>query len=201
MNTQSFVLYESAYKQIEIIEKRLGKEAAYNFIKDIMQFGLYGVIPQEDSDSWLYGFEQTITSIANAKSKYEAAVENGKKGGRPKKQLNETEVYQKKRELGTWKAVAAYYKVSEQTLKNYRLEWEENQKNPKNLNDNDNVNDNVNMPSALANARLESGQSPDTPQQQSNNKIIEITIESPSAQAAKEKKESSTAGTRTWFNF
>lgn len=143
MNSESFVMYESTFKQMEILEKRLGKDAAFDFIKAVSEFGLYGVIPDEESSVWLYGFEQTITSISKAKDRYTASIENGRKGGRPVVELKEKEVLKKKEELGTWKAVASYYGVTEQTLRNKRVEWEK-QKNPKNLNDNVNVNDNVN---------------------------------------------------------
>lgn len=125
MNTQSFVLYESVYKQFEIVEQRKGPEAACAFIKDVMNFGLYGEIPNKENESWLYGLEQIMTSIACAKDRYTAARENGKKGGRPHLELDRQEVAEKKEELGTWKAVAQYYDVSEQTLKNYRKSWEE----------------------------------------------------------------------------
>ena len=148
MNAESFVFYESVYKQAERLEKKLGKEVGYDFLKAVIEFGLYGVVPDDDDNAWLYGLEQTITSIGAAKDRYAAAVENGKKGGRPVVELKEKEVLKKKEELGTWKAVANYYGVTEQTLRNKRVEWEK-QKNPKNLNDNvnvnvnDNVNDNV----------------------------------------------------------
>lgn len=144
MNNESFVFYESAYKQMAILEKRLGAEEAYAFTKAVIEYGLYGAIPEEESNVWLYGFEQTITSISKAKDRYSAAVENGKKGGRPSIALNEQEVNERKRELKTWKAVADSYGVTEQTLRNKRAEWEraEKQKNPKNLNEN--VNENVN---------------------------------------------------------
>lgn len=127
-NNQSFVFYESVFKQVEIIEKRIGKETAYNFLYDVISYGLYGVLPDEKNDSWLYGFEQVMASINGAKNRYAAAVENGKKGGRPKLTLNQDEVLQKKEELKTWKAVAEYYNISEQALKNYRTQWE--QENP-----------------------------------------------------------------------
>lgn len=145
MNSESFVMYESTFKQMEILEKRLGKDAAFDFIKAVSEFGLYGVIPDEENSVWLYGFEQTITSISKAKDRYTASIENGRKGGRPVVELKEKEVLKKKEELGTWKAVASYYGVTEQTLRNKRVEWEK-QKNPKNLNVNvnDNVNDNKN---------------------------------------------------------
>ena len=133
MNKESFVFYESVAKQGDRLANKLGKEVAYDFYKAVIDFGLYGVLPDEDSDVWLYGFEQTITSIDAAKDRYAAAIENGKKGGRPKVDLNEQEVLAKKKELGTWKATAQYFGVTEQSLKNYRNQWE-NQKNPKNPN-------------------------------------------------------------------
>ena len=167
MNTESFVFYESVYKQAERLEKKLGKEVGYDFLKAVIEFGLYGAVPDEDDNAWLYGLEQTITSIGAAKDRYAAAVENGKKGGRKKVELNQEEVMKKKAELKTWKAVAAFYKVDEDTLRKIRKQWEKAEKaekpknlnddnvsvsekekekaeKPKNLNDNVNVNDNVN---------------------------------------------------------
>lgn len=133
MNNKSFVMYESAFKQAEILEERLGKEKAYEFLKALNEFGLYGVLPDESSEVWLYGFEQTITSVSRAKDRHSAAIENGKKGGRTKIELSKEEVMAAKDELKTWKAVAQHFGVSEQTLKNKRKEWvDENPKNPKN---------------------------------------------------------------------
>ena len=142
INTESFVLYESVYKQFEILKKRK-PEVATDFIEAIMEFGLYGVIPDEESDIWLYGFEQAITSIERAKTRYTASIENGKKGGRPSKNLDQDEVLAKKAELKTWKAVASFYGISEDTLRKIRASWGTVEpEKPKNLNDN--VNDNVN---------------------------------------------------------
>lgn len=122
-NTESFVLYESVYKQFEILKKRK-PDAATDFIEAIMEYGLYGVVPDEESEVWLYGFEQSTTSIQRAKDRYAAAVENGSKGGRPPKNLNKDEVLQKKEELKTWKAVAKFYGIDEDTLRKIRKSWE-----------------------------------------------------------------------------
>ena len=152
INTESFVLYESVYKQFEILKKRK-PEVATDFIEAIMEFGLYGVIPDEESDIWLYGFEQAITSIERAKTRYTASIENGKRGGRPSKNLDQDEVLAKKAELKTWKAVASFYGISEDTLRKIRASWctvePEKPKNlnenvNENVNENENVNDNVN---------------------------------------------------------
>ena len=143
-NTESFVLYESVYKQFEILKKRK-PDAAADFIEAIMEYGLYGVVPDEESEVWLYGFEQSITSIQRAKDRYTAAVENGSKGGRPSKNLDKEGVLQKKEELKTWKAVAKFYGIDEDTLRKIRKSWKtEEAEKPKNLNDNDNVNVNEN---------------------------------------------------------
>jgi hypothetical protein len=141
MNKESFVMYESVFKQMEILEKRVSKEVAYDFIKAIATFGLYGEMPEEDSIVWLYGFEQSITSISAAKTRYEAAVENGKKGGRPKK-IDEEFVIWLHEEGKTNAAIAemAHCSISsvEKIIAKYR-------KNQKNLNENDNDNDNLNF--------------------------------------------------------
>ena len=145
INTESFVLYESVYKQFEILKKRK-PEVATDFIEAIMEFGLYGVIPDEESDIWLYGFEQAITSIERAKTRYTASIENGKKGGRPSKNLDQDEVLAKKAELKTWKAVASFYGISEDTLRKIRASWGTVEpEKPKNLNENENVNVNENV--------------------------------------------------------
>ena len=62
MNKESFVFYESVAKQGDRLADKLGKEVAFDFYKAVIDFGLYGVLPDEDSNVWLYGFEQTITS-------------------------------------------------------------------------------------------------------------------------------------------
>ena len=160
MNKESFVFYESVAKQGDRLANKLGKEVAYDFYKAVIDFGLYGVLPDEDSDVWLYGFEQTITSINAAKDRYAAAVENGKKGGRPKK-IDENKALELKQKGMTNKQVAevlgcsvsSIEKINAESRKNQNnqknqdivvIENQETRKNQKNLNDNVNVNVNVN---------------------------------------------------------
>ena len=163
MNKESFVFYESVAKQGDRLADKLGKEVAFDFYKAVIDFGLYGVLPDEDSNVWLYGFEQTITSISAAKDRYTAAVENGKKGGRPKT-VDEDKVLELKQEGMTNKQVAealgcsvsAIEKINAENRKNQKnqknqknpeitvIENQENRKNQKNLNDNVNVNVNDN---------------------------------------------------------
>lgn len=124
INTESFVLYESVYKDVEHKEKLFGKEFAYDYMKAICRFGMYGEIPEEDSPLWGYGFEQAITSISSAKDRRSKNISDGGKGGRPPIELDKSEVLQKKEELKTWKAVAAYFNITENTLRAIRKEWE-----------------------------------------------------------------------------
>ena len=160
MNKESFVFYESVAKQGDRLADKLGKEVAFDFYKAVIDFGLYGVLPDEDSNVWLYGFEQTITSISAAKDRYNAAVENGKKGGRPKT-VDADKVLELKQEGMTNKQVAerlgcsvsSIEKINAENRKNQNnqknpeitvIENQKNRKNQKNLNDNVNVNVNVN---------------------------------------------------------
>ena len=57
--------------------------------KAITNFGLYGVLPEEEDKVWAYGFDALAASIASAQKRYSVAVENGKKGGRPPKAVSE----------------------------------------------------------------------------------------------------------------
>ena len=154
MNTESFVIYESMFKQMDRLEGKLGKEVAYDFMKAVMEFGLYGVMPGDEEDVWLYGLEQTFATIDSAKARYERACGNGKKGGRPTVDLDQQSVLQKYKELKTWKATAAFFGVDEDTLRKLRKQWDGKTEKPKNLNDNDNVNDNVNDVSAADAAEI-----------------------------------------------
>ena len=88
MNKGKFVFYESVYKQMERLEKMLGIEKAYAFTKAVMDYGLYGVVPEDDNELWLYGLEQIFTSIDAAQQRYEKNIEDGGKGGRPQKEID-----------------------------------------------------------------------------------------------------------------
>lgn len=124
INNEGFVLYESAYKQITQVAKRVGPEAAMQLVEDIAQFGLYGVWPDEDSMSFLYGFEQIATSISSAKDRHAKAKADGAKGGRPKVELDKAAVMAAYEELGTWGKVAARFNISDRALRDKRKEWE-----------------------------------------------------------------------------
>lgn len=123
-NTESFVFYESFYKTYNTIKSRVNEKMAYHLLDCIIEFGLYGVVPDESDDVWLYGFEQCITSISNAKTKREIAIENGKKGGR-KERYSPQEVLQLKERGLTNKQIANQLGYSTETVRLKLLKAEE----------------------------------------------------------------------------
>lgn len=124
INDNSFVMFESAYKQIIRIAQQVGPEAAIELLKDIGEFGLNDVWPDDNSKSFIYGFEQIATSISSAKDRRAKNKEDGAKGGRPKVELDKTAVMAAYKELGTWAKVAARFNISERALRDKRKEWE-----------------------------------------------------------------------------
>lgn len=139
MEFDNFVFYGSWRETLEGFKEDFGEEYAREALWNLMLLATAGDV--ETNKKSILGFlnGSVMPNVNAAKNRYNAAVENGKKGGRPPVELDEEEVEAKKKELKTWKAVAAHYGVSEQTLKKKRNEWTKNVKNPKNLDiDNDN---------------------------------------------------------------
>lgn len=123
-NSCSFVFYESVWKQYQILDARR-PEAAKAFMRAVVEYGLYDIVPPEDDEVWMYGLEQTITSIDAAKGRREKNQEDGSKGGRPAIRFERELIEQKKQELKTWKAVAEFLGIDEKTLRKIRNNWEE----------------------------------------------------------------------------
>lgn len=123
-NSCSFVFYESVWKQYQILDARR-PEAAKAFMRAVIEYGLYDIVPPEDDEVWMYGLEQTITSIDAAKGRREKNQEDGSKGGRPAVRFERELIEQKKQELKTWKAVAEFLGIDEKTLRKIRNSWEE----------------------------------------------------------------------------
>lgn len=71
---RAFVLYESVYAQFERLLKADKLEGANRYIDAVMQYGLYGVIPEENDEVWLYGLDNVIASINSAKSNYNKKI-------------------------------------------------------------------------------------------------------------------------------
>lgn len=100
---------------------------------------------------------QCLASVESAKKRYEASIENGKKGGRPKKWIDKEEAEELYAKLKSWGKVADELEVDRETLRKARAIWNaEKPKNPNdNVNDNDNENDNDNYHYQLLNKAVE----------------------------------------------
>lgn len=132
-NDKAFLLYESAYKTFERRFRR-DKVAAARLINAIMRYGLYEEEPEDNEENAdiLEIWEPIITSISSAKDRRKRQMDNGSKGGRPSVNLDMDEVYEVKKELGTWKATAKHFGLDEDTLRKYRKSWEAETEKPKN---------------------------------------------------------------------
>lgn len=70
----SFVCYESVYRQFERMVQRGKQQEANDFIAAVMRYGLYGEKPDDDSEIWDFGFDGIIATISSAKEKYQKKI-------------------------------------------------------------------------------------------------------------------------------
>ena len=71
----SFILYESVYVQYDRLMKRGKIEAAQAFINAVMRYGLYGEVPDDESEIWDYGFDGVVATVSAAKSRYTKQID------------------------------------------------------------------------------------------------------------------------------
>ena len=71
----SFILYESVYVQYDRLMRRGKIEAAQDFINAVMRYGLYGEVPDDESEIWDYGFDGVVATVSAAKSRYTKQID------------------------------------------------------------------------------------------------------------------------------
>jgi len=101
----SFVCYESVYRQFERMIQRGKQQTATAFIDAVKRYGLYGEKPDEDSEIWDLGFDGIIATISSAKAKY------GKKINIPEEELSSM-----MKSGMTQKQIALHFDCSEDTI-------------------------------------------------------------------------------------
>ena len=101
----SFVLYESVYVQYDRLMRRGKVQAAQDFINAVMQYGLYGDEPNEDSEVWDYGFDGVIATISTAKDRYTKRID-----------VPQEELERFVNEGRTQQEIASYYNCSTDTI-------------------------------------------------------------------------------------
>lgn len=144
---ESFVLYESVFRTYQRIYKK-DKARAADYINAVMEFGIDGVIPDEDDEVWFYGLDNAIASISAAKDRRAKNIEDGAKGGRKKIDLD-NDVLSVMRDRGmSYQEIADKLGVSKSTIQRRFKEIDSalvsNGVKTQNLNVNVNVNDNDN---------------------------------------------------------
>lgn len=101
----SFVCYESVYRQFERMVQRGKQQEANDFIAAVMRYGLYGEKPDEDSEIWDFGFDGIIATISSAKEKYQKKIN-----------IPEAELAAMLRNGQTQQQIAEYYNCSVDTI-------------------------------------------------------------------------------------
>ena len=130
-NYDNFVFYGSWRETLEGFREDFGDEYAREALWNLMTMATAGDI--ETDKKSIIGFVQgaCMPNIEAAQDRYERAKTNGKKGGRPKIEIDRDDCLYQKSKLKTWKAVAQYYGIDEDTLRKIRKTWEAEK--PKNL--------------------------------------------------------------------
>ena len=101
----SFILYESVYVQYDRLMRRGKIEAAQAFINAVMRYGLYGEVPDDESEIWDYGFDGVVATVSAAKSRYTKQID-----------VPQDELQMLVDEGRTQQEIASYYKCSVDTI-------------------------------------------------------------------------------------
>ena len=136
----SMVFYESAYAAINYLPTI---ELKWEATQGLLNYGFYGIEPESDNPFVNMIYVQAIPSMRNAKQRYDKAVDNGKKGGRPT-EVSTEEIMQMKQEGMTNKQIAAKLGCSVSNIENRVTTYKKTHpNNPNNLSVSDSVSDSV----------------------------------------------------------
>lgn len=139
----STVFYEQWYKTISAFPIK-ERDKAYKYIFEYAFYGIEPDVQDKDKTSVSYVvFGMARPNVNSAQKRYDAATDNGKKGGRPKKvtELVRTNIIELRKKGLTQQQVAIELGLSLKTIQRVEKDISQNH----NVNVNDNVNDNVNV--------------------------------------------------------
>lgn len=127
---ESMVIYESAYKAISYLPDEQLQLEAY---RGLMEYGFYGIVPESDNPFVNMVYVQAIPSIRSAAERYEKAVEDGRRGGRPT-DVPTTEIIKMKQSGMTNKQIAEKLGCTEKNIEKrvttYNKSYPTNPTNP-----------------------------------------------------------------------
>ena len=131
----STVFYEQWYQTIKDFPPK-EKEKAYKYI---FEYAFYGIEPEKDKTTSMsyVVFSMAKPNIDSAKKRYDTAMENGQKGGRPKKVTEEVleKIVELRKNGLTQQEVANELSLSLKTIQRVEKDISQNH----NVNENDNV--------------------------------------------------------------
>ena len=137
---QSTVFFESWHSSIDMLPTEKEKLKAYRYI---LNYSFYKKLPEEQKSLAYIIFNIAKPSIDSAQKRYDTAVENGKKGGRPK-EIDESKIFELKDRGMTNKAIAEKLGISTKSVSR-ALDKRQNHNVTDTDTDTDNVNDDVNV--------------------------------------------------------
>ena len=126
----SFVFYGSIADTAEAIRKTYGIEKAWKYSQAISDYGRFGLVPTEDDDElYATGLASVFKSIESANERYNKAIDNGKRGGRKKKDIDPQTILDMRADGMTLKQISEELgNISISTLKRRIAEVETAQK-------------------------------------------------------------------------
>jgi len=119
--TKGFLLMDSFIEAID----QLPPDRQWPFLKMLFDYRMNGKEPDLDSPLERMAFTVIKHSIDSAAERYDKAIEDGQKGGRPKKWIDREEAEAAYARLKSWEAVSKELDVSKDTLDRARKRWRE----------------------------------------------------------------------------
>lgn len=113
MEKESMVMYKSIISAIDLLPNT---EQKWEAIKGITDYGFYDKKPESENPIINMIYIQAIPSLRSAKDRYDAAVEDGKRGGRPST-IDKEKVLQLKKQGKTYQEISDELNCPKNTIK------------------------------------------------------------------------------------
>ena len=133
-----FVVLPSYVEAIRL----LPEDRRWPFFEQLFQYRMDGTEPEIQSELERMALTVIFPIVDASVERYEKNKENGAKGGRPKRWIEQDEAERLYEQLGSWDKVAEELGVNRDTLRKARYKWDAEK--PKNQNINKNKNSNIN---------------------------------------------------------
>lgn len=113
---EDFVFRGGWFDTIEGFKTTLGKEAAYEVSYNLIKSACGGEMDTDNALIQQFIRGSVMPNVDSAKARYEASVENGKKGGRPQKEIDMWKVDELVKQGQSWVYIANYISKTETSI-------------------------------------------------------------------------------------